>query len=195
MNHASLLTLAFVSAFLANCLPGPDPDAVTNVDVSATYVCSDDLATSSTLTIDRVYACIYRPAESRLQLEVENATTELSDDFITINIVDFTGVKQYTTNVGEDITTENFVVMNDAFDELTVDTHTSDPFDTPCGGDYSCTFDVTNADIIDAGAGGIGRLTVAVTCAPLRLSSGCDTCTFTPATWNFDIVDCGRDDG
>jgi hypothetical protein len=194
-THRSLLAFLLAAFALSGCICGPtvDPPAgETSVDVDATFTCNDKAGTEGTLTVDSLSLCAYRPADDRLEILVENGAGGVGGgDFITINIVGFTEAKSYTTTDSEDATGDTYVsVLSNAGEQL-ADTHSS-ALD-PCAAS-ECTIDVTNSDIIDVGAGSTGRAAATVSCANLRLSSGCDTCVFTPSTWTFDIADCTRDD-
>jgi hypothetical protein len=185
---AGLAALLFV---VVGCGKAPAPKLI-STSISSDFVCMSPDMRHGTLIIDGLTACTYRPAVKRLDLVIERRSTELADDYVQINVANFTGVKSYTTTASDSETADTFVQAFGTATDGMLQSGASTTLDTCTG---PCTINVTAAGVVAAGQGGTGTLSVEVDC-PRLVAQGptCYTCSYSPSLWKFDVKDCARDD-
>ncbi len=198
MNHIALP--AFLAALVLGACSsdnaatpggGAGTPAADHVAIAATLTCQDGTAPIHpvTLAAARLDRCIYRPSIQRLDVQIDDG---VGGNMFVAQISKFTGVGTFVTG-NTTSETDTFVEMRGQ--QTTVDTSkASAPPPGDCAA-HACSFTVTQAGVVTAGAGGQGTVAFDLECPVLGAAgTECTVCAVSPTTFHVDVAACARDD-
>ena len=163
----------------------PIPDSV---EIMATLTCHDgtEARPPASLGVAHLERCIYRPSIQRLDVQIDDS---VGGHMFVAQIASFNGVGTFVTSSGS-TDTDSFVEMR--ADATTVNTAASSSPDCQA---HACSFNVTKAGVVSAGAGGQGTLAFDLECPSLGGAAVyCLECAVSPTTFHIDVAACTRDD-